>query len=364
MDKRVFSVSNPAPICMGTGLLALDVVLNGDPNLKPSYWAGGSCGNVLTIMSYLGWQSYPIARLGKDPAAEKLMVDLEKFKVKLDFIHNDKNINTPVIVERIHKKIDGFPTHQFYWVCPNCGSRLPMYRSVLLKTIRNLSDKIPPPQCFYFDRVSPGALELAKRARKIGSLVIFEPPSIKEEENYIKAIEISHIVKYAHERHCNIDNLIVNTYPFLLIETLGAEGLRYQFRRSIKSSKKWKTIPAYYVDDLKDAAGAGDWCTAGIIHFLGRTGSNDIAHISEDTIIKALRFGQAMAAFNCRFEGARGGMYKIDKHSFEKAVVSIMNNQSATGPIDAHISYEAKNLLKRICPGCKGHGESNMKKAK
>jgi len=29
-------------------------------------------------------------------------------------------------------------------------------------------------------------------------------------------------------------------------------------------------------------------------------------------IRKAVRFGQAMAAWNCKFEGVRGGMYSFD----------------------------------------------------
>lgn len=353
MDNQVFSVSHPAPICIGTGLLALDVVFNGDPNVKPNYWAGGSCGNVLTVLSYLGWQSFPIARLGKDIASSKLIDDLQAFNVKVDFIKSDKSVDTPIIVERIRKNKDGIPTHQFYWVCPNCGEWLPRYRSVLLKTVRDLSNKIPISQCFYFDRVSPGALELAKRARKAGSLVIFEPPSIKDEKNYITAIHESHIVKYAHDRYCKFDGLKESAYPFLLIETLGAEGLRYQFRRSAKASKTWKTVPAYYVDNLRDAAGAGDWCTAGIIHMLRGNGNLDIAQITEEMVIEALRFGQAMAAFNCRFEGARGGMYKVDKHTFEKAIENIIKTQGASSPIDEPISDEAKKLLKHICPGCK-----------
>jgi len=361
VNNQVFSVSNPAPICIGTGLLALDVVFNGNPNVKPNYWAGGSCGNVLTVLSYLGWQSFPVARLGKDPAAIKLTDDLHRFKVRLDYVHNDKNVNTPVIVERI-RNIGGIPTHKFYWVCPNCGTWLPRYRAILQGAARNIMNKMPIPQCFYFDRVSPGALELAKSARKAGSLVIFEPPSVKDDKNYITAIQLSHIVKYAHDRYCNIDRLKVSIYPFLLIETLGAEGLRYQFRRNARASKAWKTIPAYHVDDLRDAAGAGDWCTAGIIHMLGGNGNNDVTQITEEMVIEALRFGQAMAAFNCRFEGARGGMYKVDKRTFEKAIKNIIKNQSAYSPIDEPVSNEARNLLRRICPGCKGHEKLNKRK--
>jgi len=60
---------NKTPTCVGTGLIALDMVFNGDRGESPRFWAGGSCGNVLTILAYLAWHSYPVARFGDDEAA-------------------------------------------------------------------------------------------------------------------------------------------------------------------------------------------------------------------------------------------------------------------------------------------------------
>ena len=62
------------PICIGTGLIALDVIYTTDK--KPNFLAGGSCGNVLTILSYLGWKSLPIARLGNDAEGKRIVEDL------------------------------------------------------------------------------------------------------------------------------------------------------------------------------------------------------------------------------------------------------------------------------------------------
>jgi fructokinase len=41
---------------MGTGLVALDLVVSNDNSVPPRYYAGGTCGNVLTILSFLGWE--------------------------------------------------------------------------------------------------------------------------------------------------------------------------------------------------------------------------------------------------------------------------------------------------------------------
>lgn len=72
---------NPKSICVGTGLVALDMITEESKDANFECLAGGSCGNVLTVLSYLGWESYPIAYLRDDTAAENLLIDLEKWWV-------------------------------------------------------------------------------------------------------------------------------------------------------------------------------------------------------------------------------------------------------------------------------------------
>jgi sugar/nucleoside kinase (ribokinase family) len=74
---------------IGTGLVALDVVipkgLEDDPQLR----GGGTCGNVLTALAYLGWQSYPIARLSADGASKLVAADMKQWGVNLDLLSFD-----------------------------------------------------------------------------------------------------------------------------------------------------------------------------------------------------------------------------------------------------------------------------------
>jgi fructokinase len=362
MNKELFPIIGPSPVCMGTGLIVLDIIFNGKPDLPPKLWAGGSCGNVLTILSYLGWQSYPVARLGKDPAAPIIKEDMKRFNVIIDFIENDERVNTPLIVERISKGADGRPTHRFFLTCPNCGSWLPRYRPILLSTAKLLSDKMLKLQCLYFDRASPGAVELAKNAKEMGSLVVFEPPSSKEKSLFKKAVDASHIVKYAHDRICHNDEIIINNYPKLVVETLGSEGLRYKFLKDKNSSHLWKTLPAYPVEDFRDAAGSGDWCSAGLIHMLGRYEANTLENKSEKEIIEALQFGQAMAALNCRFEGARGSMYNMEKSVFINTIQSILESQTLPEPMLETISKEVSDIFTCFCPGCMNKNTQNIRR--
>ena len=51
------------PKIFGTGLIALDMVIGPDPETPVRCWAGGTCGNVLSILAWFGWDAYPIARM-------------------------------------------------------------------------------------------------------------------------------------------------------------------------------------------------------------------------------------------------------------------------------------------------------------
>jgi len=62
---------NEAPKAFGAGLIALDLVLGMDPAAPVKSWTGGTCGNVLSILAFLGWKSFPIARMNGDAASKR-----------------------------------------------------------------------------------------------------------------------------------------------------------------------------------------------------------------------------------------------------------------------------------------------------
>ena len=57
------STYSPAPVA-GAGFVALDILLASDHDGTMRRRAGGTCGNVLAILSFLGFDSVAIARLG------------------------------------------------------------------------------------------------------------------------------------------------------------------------------------------------------------------------------------------------------------------------------------------------------------
>ena len=99
-EQRIAFVEAKKPRAFGTGLVALDVVINVNSEETPGLFAGGSCGNVLTILSYLGWSSSPISRLRSGPAADRVVSDLKSWNVGTKFVTLEEDGSTPIIIQR------------------------------------------------------------------------------------------------------------------------------------------------------------------------------------------------------------------------------------------------------------------------
>ena len=74
------------PRVFGTGLIALDLVIGADPETPVRSWTGGTCGNVLCILAYLGWDAYAVARMDNDVASEYVRADMRRWGVHLDWV--------------------------------------------------------------------------------------------------------------------------------------------------------------------------------------------------------------------------------------------------------------------------------------
>ncbi len=348
-----FATKSPRPTCVGAGLVALDVVIGSDSKSQGTLWAGGSCANALTILSYLGWTSYPVARIGADYAARVVVDDLQKWKVRTDFVFCEQETNTPIVIERIRVNQRGIPRHHFEWSCPNCQTLLPKYKSIQAKLAKVIAEKLPQANVFYFDRIASSVLELARKSKASGALVFFEPSAIKNKAIFSECLSIADIVKYSHERLGSIQELTQSASIPLEIETLGKEGLRYRLCTKGARSRRWHFMEAFPVERPRDFVGSGDWTSAGIIHRLGHSGRSGLDSAKARDINDALRFGQALAAFNCYYEGARGGMYTVTKPKFKSIVRSIYEQEDKPEVIGERVDAESRNLFSHICPTCR-----------
>jgi sugar/nucleoside kinase (ribokinase family) len=336
------------PKVFGTGLIALDLVMGIDKKSAIRAWAGGTCGNVLLILAYLGWDAFPIARMNTDPASERVKDDMRRWGVHLDFASCSPTCHTPIVIQQIRIGRDGVPTHRFSWSCPQCGRWLPGFKAVTLSAIDVVAPKLAGTTVFFMDRLSRSTLTLAARASAKDAVVVFEPSGRSDERLFSEALELAHIVKYSDERMRIADRAMQSgTATLVEIQTLGPRGLRYRHRLGRKLSD-WLHLDAVKAPRLADTCGSGDWCTAGILSRAAAGGQLGLRDGGADALLQALQYGQALAAWNCGFEGARGGMYALNRATFHDQIKGLLEGR----PRDLRREVELRPGPSIPCPAC------------
>ncbi len=311
---------------VGAGLVALDVILNGNPETPPIYHAGGSCGNVLTILSYLNFDSYPVARLAANRAAEKLIADIQEWGVKTNLISTEATGSTPIIIQRMKYKNDGTITHKFEFRNPETGDYLPSYKPLLGTSVSQIIELQPKCDFFYFDRISRSTIDLALYYKQQGALIVFEPSSLKDpnEKQVLECVNIVDIIKFSRDRIADFRDKFPNGFGRIEIETLGNEGVNFRINKG--SPGKWHHLMPFNIDKVKDAAGAGDWCTSGII-FAFSALKKPVYKITLSDWKNIINIGQAFGAISCFFTGARGMMYKVEARTTIKFINKLIADQ-------------------------------------
>ena len=345
------------PLILGTGLLALDVIVGADPGRPATLAAGGTCGNVLTVLSFLGWDALPIARLNGDAASRLLCEDLERWGVSLKFVDRTPCAPTPIIVQRNQRDA----THRFSMACPECGTWFPRFRPVTQEATRaivtDLLDRTSAglrPQIFFFDRVSRSSLLLAEASTACGAIVVFEPTSIGNPRLFSEALSYTHILKYSRTQLRDLATRdLSDDGLWMEIETLGSNGFRYRAREF--SGTRWHHIPAISIARVADTSGAGDWCIAAVLERLGRSGVVGLDRVGRDSLQEALSFARTLAAFACKYEGARGAMYAMEAGELREQLKTPIDVTAPCRPLQTSVPQEKKSLkslLPVLCSGC------------
>jgi len=290
--------------CIGSGLITLDILIK-DLNFRSfRYYAGGSCGNVLTILSHLGWNVFPIARLNSNKHAKRLLNDLRDNNVNLDFVTVDESGSTPIIIQRNVIDKFGNPKHKFELIDPITGKYLPRFKSITKGMALDLISRSFIPEVFYFDRLTPGIGDLVKFYKNSGALIVYEPSSLKEKD-FLSIAPYIDILKYSDQRIKNYKKIFPSSIIPLEIETRGVNGLDYRFNMM---GMQWKSLSPIRISSFIDASGAGDWSTAGFLYMLFTKSENGLNYINANQLEDSLNFAQKLGALNCQFEGARGLM--------------------------------------------------------
>ena len=355
------TIPSERPLILGTGLLALDVIVGADPKGTATLAAGGTCGNVLTVLSSLGWDALPIARFNGDAASRWLRKDLERWGVSLRFVDRTPGAPTPIIVQRNRNDA----THRFSMTCPECGTWFPRFRPVTQEAtkgiVTDLLDRTSAglrPEVFFFDRVSRSSLLLAEASAACGAIVVFEPTSIGNPRLFAEALSYTRILKYSGTQLRDLATRdLRDDGLWLEIETQGSNGFRYRAREF--SGTRWHHVPAISIARIADTSGAGDWFIAAVLDCLGRLGADGLEKVDRDSLQEALSFARTLAAFACEYEGARGAMCATEEGAFTKEFRTSISVADSCHPLQAPCSEATKplkSLLNVLCSGCAGQG--------
>lgn len=288
-----------APKVIGSGLIALDVLLS--PGSAAGYRAvGGSAGNVLAILAYLGWTSFPVATLGQDAAAVFIEREFRELGAATDFLVGDVSKGTPVVYQW-NDESQASPKYSFR--CPMCGRKRGFNAAGDQDLVDSVIANVQGRAVYFFDRATKSTAALAEHFRSNRGIVIFEPSEADGTDEFSRCVRASHVLKYSNDRIHSLTSEDLSS-AFVEVQTLGREGLRY---RTPRLSDDWIKLTAIETPHVADTSGAGDWCTAGALYWFLRNGQKDAgSRVSAQEVGTALRFGQALATLNCMYVGARG----------------------------------------------------------
>lgn len=290
-------------ICLGTGLICLDVVVDNDGNEIVPRMVGGTCGNVMMILSYMGWNSYPMARLDKSEYSKSIISDMTACGVHVDFIRTEDDGATPVIVQHNAKNWKGESYHWFSYEGVNDG-KYPNYKPITKKVGMEISEGIGfIPSVFFFDRINPATIAMSKYFHDKGVLVFFEPQSVGSNAvQFKKCVDNSDIIKFSSQRMK--DATFTDEYKDkLFVNTIGGKGLRFKLLGG-----NWINMPSVPNNNVVDACGAGDWTSASLINSIVSSGINDVRKLDIEKLSCFLNDAQSIASKSCSFNGARGMM--------------------------------------------------------
>ena len=262
---------------------------------------GNTCGNVAAILPYLGVQSFPVAHFDLSEQGLQIKEDLQRYGADVRFVQNSANGGT-TLLRCTHKrdKMTGEHTVSFRATSP--GSRFPRRRFLRVR------DEAPAfmekldfvPDVFFFDAAEAGLRYLAGELRNKGTLVYFEPESDADKAKFLKAVEVSDIVKFSHEKVGDLD-FVAQTPDKLFIRTMGAEGLEFNL-----CGQGWVKVATVPNENVVDWEGAGDWTTSQFIACLCEKEMLSVAQMTAETVRSCLEVACRTASRSVSYMGSKG----------------------------------------------------------
>lgn len=295
---------------IGAGLACLDIINEGE---KISVMNGGTCANVLTALTQLGEETTMLLpKYINDIRSKEFYLAFEKLDVGMIF-YGDTKQNIPRIVETY----DENHRHIFYTKCPQCNKELTKSKFISHRESQTLVDRCQGYDIFFTDRISGGIKEIAKEFNRNGAKVFYEPNSGRNIKALVEMAKLSNVLKFSTERISMrlIDEVLPQCQDAMLevvIATHGKKGMSFCYKTSNGDFSNWIEGPYIEFRDIRDTSGAGDWLTAGFLHYW----SQEKFKISEIVLYNILKCSLNLSEISSMTKGAQGAFY--DKKVLER----------------------------------------------
>lgn len=264
---------------------------------------GGTCGNVMSILAWMGWGARPLACLDDSPEGRKITEDLGRYGCDCRYVQNAPGGGTTLLRCTHKKTAEGKHIMSVRAGSPGGGRfhnrRFLRARDEAPAFLESLEEV---PAVFFFDDSAAGNRTLAKGLRERGSLVYFEPSRLASNTDFA-AVAASDVIKFSDE---NIpDVTFTDAYPDkVFIQTMGARGVRIKYK-----GKPWELLAARPAACVVDTEGAGDWFTSAFLDYLAGRGSLDCASVHD-----ACSAAMEWSARSIAHLGSKGLINDINKH--------------------------------------------------
>ena len=226
---------------------------------------------------------------------------MQRYGADVRFVENSASGGT-TLLRCTHKRDKTTGEHTVSFRATSPGSRFPKRRFIRVRDeapafVENL-DFVP--DIFFFDAAEAGLRYIARELRLRGTLVYFEPESDADKKKFLKAVEVSDIIKFSHEK---VEDLsFVEQYKDkLFIRTMGAEGLEFNL-----CGLGWVKVASVANDNVVDWEGAGDWTTSQFIACLCARDILSIVQMTTNSVRECLVIACKTASRSVSYMGSKG----------------------------------------------------------
>ncbi len=262
---------------------------------------GGTCGNVMCILSKLGWIAQPQLKLIDTEEGDKLVDSLQQYGCDTRYVSRVPNGGFSGM-SCTHRRSNKTGEHELG--IRSFGPNGSQFRKI---TEMRARDEVPvfldtiakAPDVYFFDHNEAGPRKIAKELRNRGTLIYYECENNRDWNKFIKSVEVADIVKFSDE---NVPDLTSceNYKDKLFIQTQGAKGLQFKLRDG-----EWIHVDPIQVQSVIDWEGCGDTITAIFLNELAKLGLPHVSSLSEKQVQYALTTATEKAALCTQYYGSK-----------------------------------------------------------